>query len=141
MKVGTGAPCGCATAHLRPGPPASDKTLYGNSQRLATYSGRLPMQRQLDFSNDAMPEQRENDPALTRDIEEARVDAPVDLERYRGVIDAPRPFVAPFAEPNPQGLATPIKQDQTPAHGPRQLHAWLAFVRARFDDKLQSGQP
>jgi len=55
------------------------------------------MQRQLDFSNNALPEQRENDPALTRDIEEARVDAPVDLERHRGVIDAPRPFVAPFA--------------------------------------------
>ena len=42
-----------------------------------------------------------------------------------------RQFVAPLAVPDPQGLATPIQQDQTPAHGHRELHARLAFVGIR----------
>ena len=67
--------------------------------------------RSSDFSHDALPERRENDPIPTRDVEEPRTNAPVDLERHRGTVDAPGPLVAPLAIPDPQCFAMTRKQE------------------------------
>src|SRR5215217_2520319 len=98
--------------------------------RTSTDRCLLSGRRQRDFSHDALPERREDDAVPTCDIEEPRADAPVDWLGHRGVVDAPGPFVAPLAVPHPRCPATAIKQDQTPAHGPRQLHARLACARS-----------
>ena len=67
--------------------------------------------RSSDFSHDALPERRENDPIPTRDVEEPRTNAPVDLERHRGAVDAPGPLVATLAIPDPQCFAMTRKQE------------------------------
>jgi hypothetical protein len=87
--------------------------------------------RSSDFSHDALPERRENDPIPTREVEEPRPNAPVDLVRHWGAVDTPGPLVAPFAIPDPQCFPIPRKQDQAPAHRACELHANLALIDDR----------